>query len=92
MVKGVTVIEARIDEGSGYCGSGGGIKGVSEAAKIANMVMTHAGKGGNLLGERPCRVKYETEIFGRQAGHYGFGGREGEREVLTIYRFAEGDR
>ena len=21
--------------------------------------------------------KYETEIFGRQAGHYGFGGREG---------------
>ena len=27
------------------------------------------------------RVKYETEIFGRQAGHYGFGGREGERGV-----------
>ena len=28
------------------------------------------------------RIKYETEIFGRQAGHYGFGGRDGER--LTI--------
>ena len=24
---------------------------------------------------------YETEIFGRHAGHYGFGGREGERGV-----------
>ena len=31
--------------------------------------------------KRHCRVKYETEIFGKQAGHYGFGGREGEREV-----------
>ena len=35
----------------------------------------------NLFGERQCRVKYEIEIFGRQAGHYGFGGREGERGV-----------
>ena len=26
-----------------------------------------------------CRVKYETEIFGRQ--YYGFSGREGERGV-----------
>ena len=34
-----------------------------------------------MFGERQCRVKYETEIFGRQAGHYGFGGREGERGV-----------
>ena len=32
----------------------------------------------NLFGERHCRVKFEIEIFGRQAGHYGFGGREGE--------------
>ena len=35
----------------------------------------------NLFGQRQCRVKYETEIFGRQARHYGFGGREGERGV-----------
>ena len=42
MVKGVTVIEARMDEGSGYCGSGGGIKSVSDGAKIANMVLTGA--------------------------------------------------
>ena len=39
MVKGVAVIEACMDEGSGYCGSGGGIESVSDAAKIANMVM-----------------------------------------------------
>ena len=30
---------------------------------------------------RQCRVKYVTEIFGRQAGHYGFGDRDGERGV-----------
>ena len=31
-----------------------------------------------MFGER---VKYETEIIGRQAGHYRFGGREGDRGV-----------
>ena len=31
-----------MDEGSGYCGSSGGIESVS---KIANMVMTGAGDG-----------------------------------------------
>ena len=78
-----------MDEGSGYCGSSGGIKSVSDAAKIANMVMTGAGEGCNLFRERQCRVKYETEIFGRQAGYYGYGGREGERGVDY---FTEGDR
>ena len=34
-----------MDEGSGYCGSGGGIKSVSNVAKIANMVMKGAGEG-----------------------------------------------
>ena len=34
-----------MDEGSGYWGSGGGIESVSDAAKIANMVMTGAGEG-----------------------------------------------
>ena len=33
-----------MDEGSGYCGSGVGIESVSDAAKIANMVMTGAGE------------------------------------------------
>ena len=54
---------------------------VSDAAKIADMVMTGAGEGWNLFGERQCRVKNETKIFGRQAGHYGFRGREEERGV-----------
>ena len=34
-----------MDEGSGYCGNGGGIECVSGAAKIANMIMTGAGAG-----------------------------------------------
>ena len=33
-----------MDEGSGYCGSGGGIESVSYAAKITNMLMTGAGE------------------------------------------------
>ena len=34
-----------MNEGSDYCGSGGGIESVSDAAKIANVVMTGAGEG-----------------------------------------------
>ena len=34
-----------MDESSRYCGSGGGIESVSDAAKNANMVMTGAGEG-----------------------------------------------
>ena len=45
MVKGVAVIEASMDEGSGYCGTGGGIESVSDAAKITNMVMTGTREG-----------------------------------------------
>ena len=41
MVKRVTVM----DEGSGYCVSGREIESVSDAAKIANMVITGAGEG-----------------------------------------------
>ena len=33
-----------MDEGSGYCGSGGGIESVSDAATITNMLMTGAGE------------------------------------------------
>ena len=58
---------------------------VSDAAKIVNMVTTGAEEGSNLFGERQCRVKYETEIFSRQAWHYMFGGREEERG-LTIFQ------
>ena len=34
-----------MDGGSGYCGRSGGIKSVSDAVKIAKMVMTRAGEG-----------------------------------------------
>ena len=34
-----------MDKGCGYCGSGGGIESMSNAAKITNMVMTGAGEG-----------------------------------------------
>ena len=34
-----------MNEGCGYCGSGSRIESVSDAAKIANMVMTGAGEG-----------------------------------------------
>ena len=72
-----------MDEGSGYCGSSGGIDSVSDAAKIANMVMTGAEEGCNLFRERQCRVKYETEIFVDTLGIMGMVvGRE--REGLTI--------
>ena len=59
-----------MDEGSGYCGSGSGIESVSDAALERYEIY---------LGQ--CRFKKETEIFGRQAGHYGFGDREGETGV-----------
>ena len=34
-----------MDEGSGYCGCSSEIESVSDAAKIANMVMTGTGEG-----------------------------------------------
>ena len=34
-----------MDEGSRYCGGGGGIESVSDTAKIANKIMTGAGEG-----------------------------------------------
>ena len=34
-----------MDEGSGYCGSGGGIESVSDATKIAKMIITGTGEG-----------------------------------------------
>ena len=45
MVKEVTVIEACMDEGSGYCDCGNEIENVSDVAKIANTVKTGAGEG-----------------------------------------------
>ena len=80
-----------MDEGSSYCGSRGEIESVSDAAKIANMVMTGTEGGWNLFRERQCRVKYETKNIGRQAGIMGLvEGRE--KEGWLFYRYAEGDQ
>ena len=73
-----------MDKANGYCGCCSEIESVSDSANIANMVITGAGEGCNLFRERECRLKYEAEIFDTQAGHYGFGGREGERGVEYI--------
>ena len=45
VIKGVAVTEACMNEGSGYCGSGGGIESVSDGAKIGNLIMTGAEEG-----------------------------------------------
>ena len=37
-----------------------------------------------MFEERQCRAKYETDIFGRQAGHYGYDGREGEKGLTIL--------
>ena len=34
-----------MDEGSGYCGSSGGLESESNAAKIANIIITGAEEG-----------------------------------------------
>ena len=34
-----------MDKGCGYCGSGGGIESASDAAKIANILMSVAAEG-----------------------------------------------
>ena len=48
-----------MDEGSGYCGSGGGIESVSDSAKIANVIMT------GVKGDEIC---FEKDSVGRERG------------------------
>ena len=73
-----------MDESSGYCGSGGGIKSVSDAAKIANIRNdSQALERDEIILEKDS-VESNMEprfLYGRHTGHYGFGGREEERGV-----------
>ena len=55
-----------MDDGSGYFDCSSEIESVSDATKIANIVMTGTGEG-----ERQCRVKYETEILADRLGIMG---------------------
>ena len=52
MGKGVAVIDARMDESSGYCGCCNEIDSVSDAAKISNMVVIASGEGRYLFRKR----------------------------------------
>ena len=55
-----------MDEGNGYCGSGGGMKSVSNAAKIANMVMT--GVGMDEICLKKDRVELNIKLSFLQTG------------------------
>ena len=56
---------------SSYCGCGSKIESVSDAAKIMNMVVTGAGEGLNLFGERQYGVNYETRYLADRLGIMG---------------------
>ena len=72
-----------MNEGSCYCGSSGRILSVSDAAKIANMVITCAGEGRNLFGEVSVESNMKPRFLADRLGIMGLVvGRE--REVLTI--------
>ena len=52
VVKRVTIVKMRIDEGIGDSGGSGEVKSVTDAMEVMNVVMTDAGKGGNLFQKR----------------------------------------
>ena len=49
MVKRVTIVERREDEGSGDSGGSGKVKSVTDATEVTNVVTTDARMGGNLF-------------------------------------------
>ena len=69
-----------MDESSDHCGSGGGVECVG-SAKITNLVMTGAGEDEICFEKDSVGSNMKPRFFGRQAEHYGFGGREEERGV-----------
>ena len=72
-----------MDEGSGYCGSGGGIDSVSVAAKIANMVMTALERDEICLVKDSVELNMKPRFLADRLGIMGLVvGRE--REGLTI--------
>ena len=60
-----------MDEGSGYCGSSGGIDSVSDAAKIANMVMTGAGEGQICLEKDSVESNMKPRFLADRLGIMG---------------------
>ena len=52
MLKRITIVKTRVDEGSGDSGSSGKVKSVTDATEVTNVVMAGTRKGGNLFGKR----------------------------------------
>ena len=52
-----------MEEDSGYCGSGDGIESVSDAAKIANMVMAGAGQRWRYYTILYYTILYHTILY-----------------------------
>ena len=52
MVKRITIVKARVNEGSGDSGGSGKVKSVTYMTEVTNVVMAGARKGGNLFGQR----------------------------------------
>ena len=50
VVRRVTIVETRVDEGSGDSGGSGKVKSVTDATEVTNVVMASAKEGGNLFG------------------------------------------
>ena len=52
VVKRITIIKTKINEGSGDSISSGKVKSVTVATEVTNVVMAGARNGGNLFGTR----------------------------------------
>ena len=51
MLRKVTIVKTKVDEGSGDSGGCVKIKSVMNATEVTNLVMAGARKGGNLFGK-----------------------------------------
>ena len=56
VVKRITIVKKRVDEGNDDSGGSDKVKSVTDATAVTNVVMAGAGKGGNLFGKRLVRV------------------------------------
>ena len=52
VVKSITIVKTRVDEGSSDCGAVGKVESVTNATEVTNVVMAGTRKGGNLFGNR----------------------------------------
>ena len=78
VVKRVTIIKKRMNEGSGDSSGSGKVKCVPDTTKVTNVVMAGARKGENLFGKRKVRVKDEFEVPNPGCGRNGLCGSEGK--------------